>query len=78
MDHNDRRLDALCASTRTLTAALAARDAHTQEHADRVIGLAIRLARAFTSGATPGGLALPSGDAAPDPLFAVRGPRVGG
>lgn len=46
MDDNDRRLDALCASTRTLTAALSARDAHTQEHADRVIGLAIRLARA--------------------------------
>lgn len=46
MDHTDSRLDALCASTRTLTAALAARDAHTQEHADRVIDLAVRLARA--------------------------------
>ena len=46
MDNIVRRPDALDASTQALWAALAARDAHTQEHADRVIDLALRLARA--------------------------------
>ena len=41
-----RRYVALCNSTRALVAALAERDTHTREHADRVIQLADQIGRA--------------------------------
>lgn len=46
MGNSHRRYRAFCNSTQALVAALGERDAHTREHADRVIALAERLGRA--------------------------------